>query len=95
MLFIFSKQTVLTMASSNVSVSKAGLIFMDFYGEEIFRVSPVFGNCFYFPVNMYSYKQRNRCNQIVLNKKSQDLQDLFYNSTVLIKNVSCHSVYEY
>ena len=33
----------------------------------------MFGHCFYFPVNIYSGKQRNRCNQTVPTKKSQDL----------------------
>ena len=54
----------------------------------------MFGYCFYFPVNIYSCKQKNRCNQTVQTKKSQDLPRLFYNSTVLTKKVSCHLVYE-
>ena len=68
---------------------------MGFEVGEIFRVSPVFGLSFYFPVNIYSCKQRNKCNQTVPTKRSQDLpRPFFYNSTDLTKKVSCHSVYE-
>ena len=40
-------------------------------------------------------KTPKQCNQTVLTRKSQDLSRLFYNSTVLTKKDSCHSVYEY
>ena len=59
---------------------------MGFEVGEVFRVSPVFGLCFYFPVNIYSCKQRNKCNQTVPTKKSQDLpRPMLWNSIDLTK----------
>ena len=41
---------------------------MGFEVGEVFRVCPVVEHCFYFSVNIYSCKQRNRCRQTVLTK---------------------------
>ena len=74
MLFIISKQTVLTMASGNSRQGRPDFngFLMGFWEEEIFRVTSMFRHHFYFPVNIYSCKQRNRCNQTVPTKISQD-----------------------
>ena len=39
---------------------------------QILESVQLFGHCPYFPVNIYSCKQRNRCNQTVPTKISQD-----------------------
>ena len=75
MLSIFYKQTVLTKeASGNSRQDRLGVngFLMGFKERRILESVQWMGTAFYFPVNIYSCKQRNRCNQTVPTKISQD-----------------------